>query len=309
MGFNQLAIIALLGIAIGTAWCGSDLDPRIYWTESRGFLQSKWTQIRAAFGGDELLLGIFGTFLLTELIYWFLNTLLMIPDVTGKPKFLLKYRTQQGVNEPVDPLRLRSALKVVVLNQIFVGLPAAAILFFSMRWRGCEFGPELPEFQTAFGQLLLMAMIEEVGFYYSHRLLHYGAFYKRIHKIHHEWTAPIGFISIYCHPLEHFLSNLFPPMLGIVAVRAHIFTAWIWFALILISTTINHSGYHFPLLASPELHDYHHLKFNQNYGVLGILDWLHGTDAQFRAAVQFKRNHILLSSRSMREIYPDEKIN
>ena len=31
-----------------------------------------------------------------------------------------------------------------------------------------------------------------------------------------------------------------------------------------------------------QAHDFHHLKFNQCYGVLGILDYLHGTDQQFR---------------------------
>ena len=31
-----------------------------------------------------------------------------------------------------------------------------------------------------------------------------------------------------------------------------------------------------------QAHDFHHLKFNQCYGVLGVLDYLHGTDQQFR---------------------------
>ena len=36
--------------------------------------------------------------------------------------------------------------------------------------------------------------------------------------------------------------------------------------------TINdHSGYHFPLAKSPEFHDYHHLKFHECFGVLGVL--------------------------------------
>lgn len=35
------------------------------------------------------------------------------------------------------------------------------------------------------------------------RLFHHPFFYKRIHKIHHEWTAPIGVVSLYAHPVEH----------------------------------------------------------------------------------------------------------
>jgi sterol desaturase/sphingolipid hydroxylase (fatty acid hydroxylase superfamily) len=53
--------------------------------------------------------------------------------------------------------------------------------------------------------------------------------------------------------------------------------------LALLSTLNAHSGYHFPLFPSPEAHDFHHLKFTQCYGVLGILDYLHGTDTLFRS--------------------------
>lgn len=35
------------------------------------------------------------------------------------------------------------------------------------------------------------------------RLLHHPKLYKKIHKKHHEWTAPIGVIALYCHPVEH----------------------------------------------------------------------------------------------------------
>ena len=44
----------------------------------------------------------------------------------------------------------------------------------------------------------------------------------------------------------------------------------------------DHSGYHFPLSFSPEFHDFHHLKFHTSYGWLGVQDWIHGTDAQFK---------------------------
>ena len=42
-------------------------------------------------------------------------------------------------------------------------------------------------------------------------------------------------------------------------------------------TISTHCGFHLPFLPSPLAHDYHHEVFNKNYGILGILDWLHGT--------------------------------
>jgi hypothetical protein len=43
------------------------------------------------------------------------------------------------------------------------------------------------------------------------------------------------------------------------------FLAWLWYSLALLSTLNGHSGYHFPLLPSPEAQDFHHLKFTQCY--------------------------------------------
>ena len=76
--------------------------------------------------------------------------------------------------------------------------------------------------------------------------------------------------------------------------------------MVLMSTLNAHSGYHFPLLPSPEFHDYHHLKFNQNFGVLGILDSLHGTDSMWLKSKQAERHYMLLSSTPAREMFPDD---
>ena len=90
------------------------------------------------------------------------------------------------------------------------------------------------------------------------RTLHHRSLYSYIHKRHHEWTAPIGIISLYAHPIEHLVSNLLPPVLGPLLMGSHLCSAWVWFSIALLSTTVAHCGYHFPLLPSPEAHDYHH---------------------------------------------------
>ena len=77
------------------------------------------------------------------------------------------------------------------------------------------------------------------------------------------------------------------------------------YTMALMSTLNAHSGYHFPFFPSPEAHDYHHLKFNQCYGILGILDYLHGTDTLFRSSKSYDRHYMLLSSTPARELIPD----
>ena len=92
------------------------------------------------------------------------------------------------------------------------------------------------------------------------RLFHHPSIYRHIHKIHHEWTAPIGIVSIYAHPLEHLIANVLPVAMGPLVMGSHIATAWMWFSMALLTTVNTHSGYHLPFMPSPEAHDFHHLK-------------------------------------------------
>ena len=48
-------------------------------------------------------------------------------------------------------------------------------------------------------------------------------------------------------------------------------------------------------------------RFNQNYGVLGILDRLHGTDSVFVNSIECKRNFVLMGLKSAKELVPDDK--
>eukprot|EP01108_Squamamoeba_japonica_P008307 TRINITY_DN733_c0_g1_i1.p2 TRINITY_DN733_c0_g1~~TRINITY_DN733_c0_g1_i1.p2 ORF type:complete len:212 (+),score=42.11 TRINITY_DN733_c0_g1_i1:62-637(+) len=154
------------------------------------------------------------------------------------------------------------------------------------------FDVDLPTLPVFLAQLFAVVMIEEVMFYYSHRALHQPPFYKMIHKQHHEWTAPMAWEAIYAHPLEHILSNILPIYTGVFIVKMHPVCGLAWNMLALHSTLCSHSGLHMPLMASPEEHDYHHATFNENFGVIGLLDQLHGTNARFLASPQYKNARI-----------------
>ena len=68
-----------------------------------------------------------------------------------------------------------------------------------------------------------------------------------------------------------------------VRPRSHPITATLWLCLVIASTMNSHSGYDFGVGADPRGHDWHHEKFNECFGPLGILDWLHGTSSGFTA--------------------------
>nr|XP_048716764.1 fatty acid hydroxylase domain-containing protein 2 isoform X3 [Caretta caretta] len=108
----------------------------------------------------------------------------------------------------VDPAKLRQAVHTVLFNQVFISLPMMMLMLPIMKWRGQPCSEELPTFHWFLLELSIFTLVEEILFYYSHRLVHHPLLYKRIHKKHHEWTAPIGVVSLYAHPVEHLVQSV-----------------------------------------------------------------------------------------------------
>jgi len=169
----------------------------------------------------------------------------------------------------------KHCLKTVLFNQWFVSIPqfAASYWFFSPRWH------QLPDiFTIAFHMVLCLGMVE-VGFYYSHRLFHSPFFYSRFHKWHHELKAPICIAALYTHPIEHAVCNMLPVLIPPLLLGTHFWVMNAWFCMATLNTLVVHSGYNIPGLPDSRSHDLHHSHTFVNFGVLGILDHLHGTKA------------------------------
>lgn len=266
--------------------------------------QNIWDKVLDSIGDDPFILYGFGTFFLTNAIYFSAGSLYTYMDFSLANR---EYKVQPGTNEPIDKQKFWKMFWDVVYNQTVIQLPFNLATFYAMQWRGIPDIRELPSFHTVILELIGFLLVEEVLFYYTHWALHHRRIYKYIHKKHHEWTAAVAFISLYSHPLEHLLSNLVPVAAGPFLFGSHLATMWLWFTMGLLNTLNSHSGYHLPFFPSPEQHDFHHLKFTQCYGVLGILDYLHGTDTLFRESVNYDRNITVLETTPVRELIPDKK--
>uniref|UniRef100_A0A8I5ZS99 Fatty acid hydroxylase domain containing 2 n=1 Tax=Rattus norvegicus TaxID=10116 RepID=A0A8I5ZS99_RAT len=279
--------------------------PQRFWGASGDFWQTRWETLLSTFEGNEWILYIIGVVLVPGLCFWGFNGLLLMVDRTGKPTFISRYRIQLDKNEPVDPVKLRQSIRTVIFNQSVISFPMLVILYPFLKWTGDPCCRELPTFHWILVELVLFTLVQEILFYYSHRLFHHPKLFKKVHKKHHEWTTPIGLISIYADPIEHVVSNMLPVMVGPLAMGSHLSSITVWLSLVLIVSSITHCGYHLPFLPSPEFHDYHHLKFNQCYGVLGVMDHLHGTDVMFKQTKAYERHVILLGFTPLSESIPD----
>jgi len=104
-------------------------------------------------------------------------------------------------------------------------------------------GRRLPSFLELSSDSFLFMMIYEVLFHTSHRILHFPIFYKYIHKLHHEWNAPVSIAAAYAHPVENLVSNVLPAFAFLYIRKPHIVSLNLFVAQGLAQTLIEHCGF------------------------------------------------------------------
>ena len=223
------------------------------------------------------------TFLLSTLAYWLCGFALLALD-TYCPRALCAFKIQPSrpysisgnEGKPAQP-SLRRVCARVALLQLCIVAPACALLAASGAINADL--SHVPGALDVLRDVALCICVEEVLFYYSHRALHSRALYARIHKVHHRFVAPIALAALYAHPIEAALSNVLPLLVGPMLLRSHVTTVWLWTLLGVLGTQFHHCGYHMTPQwdLQPRFHDRHHETNDCNYGLVGALDWLHGT--------------------------------
>ncbi|KAH9396106.1 hypothetical protein TYRP_020190 [Tyrophagus putrescentiae] len=246
-------------------------------------------------------------------LYWALGLLYLAVDLLQPwSVVLLRYKVQApNPNRrppPITSVTLSRLARQVLANQLLTAVLSGAILLGkSLTLKSSFFNyhhhhhhhhhhHRFPPLTRLALEWAVFTFVRELLFYYSHRALHHPLLYRAIHKRHHEWTAPIALTSIYCHPVEHVISNLFPVIAGPLLLASHPLVTFAWEAYVVVITMHHHCGYHFPFTPfSPVFHDFHHLRGTGNFGIFGFFDWLHGTDRLFRASPNWPLDRMYFS--------------
>lgn len=217
----------------------------------------------------SLVFNVVVPWILSLIVYWSLGTIFLLIDKYKLPATLYNTKYQKNA-ETKNSVSLTDCIKQVIFNQIFALLPGLCVLNLI---GNIKVTPEIPSLYVIICDLILAALFGELCYYFSHRLLHTGSLYAKIHKRHHNYKAPIAIVSLYAHPLEVLVGNTFAVIGPIYMLGVHSYTLYLGIVIGFIDSLSDHAGYD----VKNRFHDLHHQLTNYNFGSIGILDRLLGT--------------------------------
>jgi len=239
-------------------------------------LEEWWLTAVQYFGDFYMLMAFYMVmnlcYILGGLLFWIIDYFHLLHSYKVQEE---KYPTS------VDYIK---CIQNLVQNYIFVIVPVIYMAYPLFSSLAFEMALPLPTTFSFLWQFSFCIVVEDVGHYWLHRFLHTQWMYKKIHKIHHKYSAPFGLAASYAHPIEVLILGI-PTFLGPLIIRTHYFTFFMWVLFRQLDAVVTHSGYNlphpfdlFPYYGGIKDHDFHHKNFIWNYSSrFSFMDKLLGT--------------------------------
>jgi len=123
-----------------------------------------------------------------------------------------------------------------------------------------------------FGSILIMILLHDTYYYWTHRLMHHQKLFKRVHLLHHSFKNPSPWCAFAFHPLEAIISMGVIPII-VYTIPWHHWALIIFVSFMMVYDTFIHLGYHLKVFKwnswqnSPKDHDVHHRDTRHNFGL------------------------------------------
>jgi sterol desaturase/sphingolipid hydroxylase (fatty acid hydroxylase superfamily) len=125
--------------------------------------------------------------------------------------------------------------------------------------------------------VVLLVVLQDTYFYWTHRALHHRRLYRVVHRVHHRSTNPSPWTAYAFSPFEALVHAAFVPLVWLV-VPMHEAAVFVFLAFMIVRNVLGHlsielywpgftggrfSGWH----TTTTHHTLHHQHFTSNYGL------------------------------------------
>ncbi len=228
---------------------------------------------------DWVIFGV-GLWLVHKVAFWGCMALFTVVDHTDKPAFIARHRIQDGTPRLPPTSRV---LRVLALNQLLLAPLCLAGMYGFLKLRGWSMETEFPSFLRFALEISGMGVASVCFFYASHRFLHRPWWMKKVHRVHHEFRTSRTWASEYAHPIEFTVGNFGTLAIGVFLLSPHMLTMLVYTFVAMLQVLVHHAGYALPWAPWAVHHDWHHYRYKEAFGTIGILDRLLGTSPELDA--------------------------
>jgi len=125
--------------------------------------------------------------------------------------------------------------------------------------------------------IIIMILIHDTYFYWSHRIIHIHGIFKHIHKVHHLSNNPTAFAAFSFHPLEAIISIGYI-LIIVFFIPWHPIALFVFLGIMLTINIMGHVGYEFfpksfmrstigKWVNVSTFHNKHHSESKYNFGL------------------------------------------
>jgi len=270
----------------------------------------KWTldsYARSSGDVDFVYFGPVSVWLSQVVTYVFCGLFFTFVDIYQCPAFVYKFKLQpKYAYDAKGNNRNPSLVKTLVIVTLafmteFVVLVGFQLLCNRYFGTGVHTTYAAPTWFDIFFAIVGLTLLSEIGFYWTHRLLHVVPWlYRNVHKYHHSFNTPIALAAEAQHPLEMALCTAFGMTFWPFALGTHAQVLIIGTVIGTFSSMHDHCGYWlYGSGIQPFFHDWHHEFVNGNFGFLGLMDWLCGTSVKWKATYEDRKKALLDKNKKM----------
>ena len=189
-----------------------------------------------------------------------------------------RYRNYKIQQAEADPAQVKKELMYGLISLlVFMVMGFVVYLLFQSGFTKIYFNIHTYGILYFLLSVLLMIILHDVYFYWTHRLLHLPGWYQKIHFVHHQSTNPSPFTSLSFHPAEALIQAIILPLIVII-IPAHPVAIFIFLIFMVYKNVRGHAGFEFTSeterrkkrkwLQSYSIdHNEHHLYGRGNYGL------------------------------------------